>query len=200
MAAGPCMEAEYFEKLGAEIYCTDISKFQIINAKLRKKFRNLKYEILFADAENQPFRNKSFDYTIIYESLHHIPDYKKAVKEMVKVTKKKVIICEPNSQSLSSRIMNFLKIKLTEWGFDMIKFNKTDIFNLFGRNKKIRISYGCVSVPNAGELLERLKISRRIRFIIPLLNIFNIILNFIWYFNPQMGSAIIGYLEIESNE
>lgn len=198
VAAGPGMEAEYFEKLGAKVFCTDISRFQIINAKLRKGFRNLKYNLIIADAENQPFKMKYFDYSLIYESLHHVPNFKKAIKEMIKVTKNKIVICEPNSESLSSRIINFLKIKLTEWGFDMIKFNRNDVSNLFKGRGEIKIKYGCVSVPSVSELLERLKLSKGSRFVVSILNFFNIMLNLIWYINPKLGSAIIGYLKLKS--
>ncbi|MHA1756893.1 MAG: class I SAM-dependent methyltransferase [Promethearchaeota archaeon] len=199
VAAGPGMEAEYFEKQGARVYCTDISNFQIMNARLRKKYRDLKYDVIMADAENQPFREKIFDYCLIYESLHHIPKHTKVINQMKNITKEKIILCEPNSESLSSKITNFLKIKMTEWGFEMIKFNKPKIQKLFNEYGKVKITYGCVSVPNAGELFERLKLSNRASFFTLIINFLNILLNLIWYMNPKLGSAIIGYLDLSSN-
>lgn len=46
---------------------------------------NIHFQV--ADAENLPFPNASFDYVLCKYSIHHIPDWRQAFREMVRVAK-----------------------------------------------------------------------------------------------------------------
>ena len=65
------------------------------------KIRNPSIEVVRADAANIPFKSHYFDLTISQATLEHIPDYKKAITEMCRVTKQTLFLCwNPNKYSL----------------------------------------------------------------------------------------------------
>src|SRR3989338_6308512 len=43
-----------------------------------------------------PFEDNSFDVVLCADTIHHIPDYEKAIKELKRICKKYLIIHEPN--------------------------------------------------------------------------------------------------------
>jgi ubiquinone/menaquinone biosynthesis C-methylase UbiE len=53
--------------------------------------------ISIMDATAMAFADNSFDIVFCSDTLHHIPEYEKAVSEMVRVSKKYVVILEANS-------------------------------------------------------------------------------------------------------
>lgn len=67
----------------------DIDKRRIEKAKYHKvksKVENVKFRV--ADAQNLPFGNETFDAVFMFATLHHIPDWKKALYETSRVLKK----------------------------------------------------------------------------------------------------------------
>ena len=65
----------------------------------------------YADAENLPFDNGSFDYTVIHAAIHHSSSPHKVLTEMYRVSKYGLLAFE----SRDSFVMRFLeKCKLTE--------------------------------------------------------------------------------------
>ena len=55
-----------------------------------------KEQLHLLDAENLQFADNSYDLVYAWEVLHHLNDPKKAVREMLRVSKKWVVIFEPN--------------------------------------------------------------------------------------------------------
>lgn len=51
---------------------------------------------VLADAMALPFADKSFDLVFCWELLHHVPEPWRALKEMARVAKKRVLFFEPN--------------------------------------------------------------------------------------------------------
>jgi ubiquinone/menaquinone biosynthesis C-methylase UbiE len=47
------------------------------------------------DGKNIPFNNTSFDTTIVYHVFHHCDDPKKALRDVMRVTKKQILMVEP---------------------------------------------------------------------------------------------------------
>lgn len=47
------------------------------------------------DGKKIPFKNTSFDTTIVYHVFHHCDDPKKALREVMRVTKKQILMVEP---------------------------------------------------------------------------------------------------------
>jgi ubiquinone/menaquinone biosynthesis C-methylase UbiE len=81
------MRTKYFKKIVA----TDI--------EVNPNWKNLKTAGLTfkkADSEKLPFKNKSFDTVLEKDMLHHASNPEKAMKEMMRVAKKRVIVIEAN--------------------------------------------------------------------------------------------------------
>ncbi len=79
------------------IVLSDFSKNMLNTAK--KNLANLKLPIKFKiiDAENIPFPNRSFDVILACHMLYHIPNIKKALKEISRVIK-------PNGKFISTTV------------------------------------------------------------------------------------------------
>jgi len=76
-----------FVKNGAEAYGIDLTPQSINYTKRRLEVYNLKAAISVADAENLPYNKDAFDLVYSYGVIHHSPDSKKALEEIVRVTK-----------------------------------------------------------------------------------------------------------------
>jgi len=91
-------------------------------------FEMLKKDSICGKAENLPFRDKTFDIVLAVTSIHHF-DAKKAIKEIKRVSKKKVII------TLLKKAKRFKYVKdLLNKSF---KFKEVD-----GKKDLIFIQYG----------------------------------------------------------
>lgn len=77
----------YFDKI-CNTTAIDYSKKMIEMNPIKKK------EVM--DANNLKFKSSSFDIVFCNALLHHVNDMNKVVKEMIRVSKKYVIILEPN--------------------------------------------------------------------------------------------------------
>ena len=58
--------------------------------------KNKHHRLVIGDAMALKYPDNSFDIVFCANTLHHIPDYPKAIAEMVRVSKKYVVIFEPN--------------------------------------------------------------------------------------------------------
>jgi len=85
--------AKPLSDLGFEIVGIDISRKMMSKAR-QKGVQNL----ILADAHNMPFKDRSFDASIIIHVLHLIPDWLNAAREMGRVTKNKVAALLRNRQ------------------------------------------------------------------------------------------------------
>ena len=80
----------YFNKIIPHIEGGDIAEYMLRKNPIDNKFLHV------IDAENLPFKAKSFDLVYTWEVLHHVPNPHVAVKEMARVSKQYVVIFEPN--------------------------------------------------------------------------------------------------------
>jgi len=53
-----------------------------------------------ANAEMLPFKSNSFDFVLCTEVLEHVPDWKKALQELMRVSKKRVLVTVPLEKGL----------------------------------------------------------------------------------------------------
>lgn len=77
-------------------------------AKFNDKF------LLCADAENLPFKDKSFDTCYITEALHHFIHPTKGIEEFIRITRGAIIIDEPAGgwvRKILNRIFILLRVK-----------------------------------------------------------------------------------------
>jgi len=74
-------------KYGAKVTSIDISPKSIEITKRRLSLRNLKAEVIEADAENLPFSDNYFDYVWSWGVIHHTPNTIKCAQEIERVLK-----------------------------------------------------------------------------------------------------------------
>jgi ubiquinone/menaquinone biosynthesis C-methylase UbiE len=85
--------AEPLSRIGFEIVGIDLSRKMM--AKARQKGVQ---SLILADAHNMPFKDGSFDASMIVHVLHLIPDWLKVAREMGRVTKHRVAALLRNRQ------------------------------------------------------------------------------------------------------
>ncbi len=94
-----------------KIIGTDIDEesLKIAKKNIEKKGLKNNIEIETADAQNLPFQSETFDSVFMFATLHHIPDWKKAISEVSRVLKEKgyFVFREP--------LAKFYKIPLTKY-------------------------------------------------------------------------------------
>lgn len=89
----------YMAKKGAKVTGIDLSSEAIKISKRNASLNNQKITLKQASGEDLPFKDKSFDLVVCCETLEHIPNYKKAIDEIIRVIESsgKIIITAPNS-------------------------------------------------------------------------------------------------------
>jgi len=86
-------------------------------------------ELVAADALHLPFKDGAFDISTTFQALHHFPNWKKALTEMVR-TSKHVTIYEPNGDSFFHRFMHLIRrsfrveqrFKQTDEDYSLVEF------------------------------------------------------------------------------
>lgn len=102
-------DAHYIENHDVQVLATDISDALLLKAKEEGFIKNYQKE----NAELISFENESFDWVLCKEAYHHFPRPIMALYEMLRVTKKGVVLIEPQDKITSSVRINLIeKIKL----------------------------------------------------------------------------------------
>lgn len=99
IACGSGYGANYLAQNGAKfVVGIDISEKAIAHAKKHYKASNLRF--LIGDATCLALKNNSFDVVVSFETLEHIPEYKKYLKETYRVLKPNgpFIVSTPNKK------------------------------------------------------------------------------------------------------
>lgn len=129
--------------IGKKIEGVEYSKDAIQLGK--KLFPNLTFKE--GSAYDMPYENNSFDLIVCTEVLEHLEDPKKAIRELLRVTKKYLIISVPNEPLFM--ISNFLRGKnLSRFGNDeghVNHWNPSNLKRYLTQNKvtikKIRLPF-----------------------------------------------------------
>jgi ubiquinone/menaquinone biosynthesis C-methylase UbiE len=80
--------SEWLARWGHDVTATDLVEEYIGIARERANELDLpNLKTVQADAEDLPFEDESFDVVLVYDALHHCPDYKKAISEIYRVLK-----------------------------------------------------------------------------------------------------------------
>ncbi len=97
-------DAKYILDQGAEALATDISDSLLKEAKDKGYIEHYKKE----NAESLSFEDSEFDYTFCKESYHHFPRPTIALYEMLRVSKKGILLIEPNDDFISDSFLTGL--------------------------------------------------------------------------------------------
>ncbi|MBI2420885.1 MAG: class I SAM-dependent methyltransferase [Candidatus Levybacteria bacterium] len=115
-------------------------------------------KITQGDIYKLPYKANSFDLVICTEVLEHLEYPKKALRELVRISKKYVLLSVPNEPWF--RLGNFLRGKnLSRWGNDMehIQHWSTDSFAKFVNIKGVKIIEKKRPLPWTIILLKKIK-------------------------------------------
>jgi len=76
-------------EMGFEVTALDISKemIDILKKKYYRYYKSNKLKLAISNAEKLNFKSNTFDFIAAYSVLHHLPDYIKSIKEMIRVLK-----------------------------------------------------------------------------------------------------------------
>lgn len=115
VGAGTGRVARYFREYGEVPNVTSIEPV----AALREQGHKLglaEDRLIHGDATNLAFPDKSFDLVCEFGVLHHIRDPRRAVEEMLRVSKKGIFISDCNNFGQGSRPARFMKQMLDLFG------------------------------------------------------------------------------------
>lgn len=126
---------------------------------LRKRLKR-KTSFIVGDAQSLPFKSELYDIVVCSETLEHIPNYKKAFNELVRVTKKfgHIILTFPNyiNMTLLYKPISFLLSSTPKkWNSqppDLHSFNIFTINRLFEREDLkvlVKEGIGLIHLPSA---------------------------------------------------
>ncbi|MFX1301099.1 MAG: class I SAM-dependent methyltransferase [Promethearchaeota archaeon] len=103
-----CGTSEYLRWLsddGDSLVGIDISVEML---KLCREDIGKSIKLIAADALHLPLKDGVFDIGMTFQSLHHFPDWKRALSELVR-TSRWVILYEPNADSVLHKIMHWVR-------------------------------------------------------------------------------------------
>ena len=92
---GSGFELELWAQLTRDISGVDISTGSVRGALTRAERLSLTGVFAAADIETLPFADRAFDLVVVHHGLHHLPSIDLAVGEMLRVSRRNVLICEP---------------------------------------------------------------------------------------------------------
>ena len=95
LCCGSGMDAEFLYRAGARVVGVDISPGALRGAQERARRYGLQYDLIVADTECLPFRDRAFDITFVHDGLHHLSDPHAGLAEMLRVADRAVLIIEP---------------------------------------------------------------------------------------------------------
>lgn len=148
---GFCIHAA---KRGANAIGLDINSSAVKKAKelaQKSKFRN-QLDFVIGDAQFLPFRNASNDIVVCSETLEHIPNYKRAFNQLVRVTGESGYLCVTVPNMLSPSFLHYVmdarafhmfhyfnfKKQFSRKDLEVIEFQGTDFIHIPFINLRIK--------------------------------------------------------------
>ena len=166
VCGGDGEEADFLARKGACVTVTDLSAAAVEAARLR----NPALRCLIMDAESLTFADRSFDWAIVREGLHHLARPLKGLYELERVSREGFAILE-GQDSLAVRLLvklGFADTRDPAGGY-IYRFTRREVGKVFASMQTL--SHWCVHtawLPYGNDLLRHFPKFRR--FIYPLIN------------------------------
>lgn len=93
-------------------------------------------DVILMDASKMNFPNNSFDVVFAEGLLEHFENYEPFAKEMIRVSKKHILLMQPNCHSLCGKILNIAIETLTKGNIKEIPYRMEEYIESFEK-------YGC---------------------------------------------------------
>ncbi|MEK7071887.1 MAG: class I SAM-dependent methyltransferase [Patescibacteria group bacterium] len=119
-----------FKELGFKVIGVDNSETSIDFCQKKG------LEAILMDASNMNFQDNSFDVVFAEGLLEHFENYGPLVKEMIRVSKKHILLVQPNCHSLCGKILNIAIETLTKGNIKEIPYRMEEYIESFRK-------YGC---------------------------------------------------------
>lgn len=101
---------EWFTQEGATSVGLDISIQFCRASKARTKRMRTAVDYVCADGENLPFKDNAFHASVVYQTLHHLPNPENAISEALRVSKIFVLGDEPAKLAVPYFLINIIKM------------------------------------------------------------------------------------------
>jgi SAM-dependent methyltransferase len=100
-----------------EVIGVDICSKATQTARERANKGKVRFWPIVGDLETLPFSNHSFDTCFCAYTLHHFPDIRNVVRELVRVTKPEgnIVLFEPNGSDLGVKVSKSLENLIGSW-------------------------------------------------------------------------------------
>lgn len=102
VCCGSGMDAELLAGLGARVIASDLSLGAVKRTGERARRRGFSVDLIVADAEHLPFRDRSVDFVYVHDGFHHLADPAVGLAEMARVARIGVSVSEPALAALTS--------------------------------------------------------------------------------------------------
>src|SRR3989344_3585464 len=143
----------YQEEMGEELEGIDGSEEAISIGKKIHPHLSLKRASIY----KLPYKDSSFDLVLSTEVLEHLEEPEKALKEIIRVTRKYILLSVPNEPFFM--LSNFLRGKnITRWGNDIDHINHWSArsFEKFVEHEKVKIIKVKTPFPWTVVLIEKI--------------------------------------------
>jgi len=131
----------YFEKIASKISNNVFGA----DCAFDKMPRQCKSKFVGINAEDLPFKSKSFDFVLCTEVLEHVPDWKSALKELQRVSRKKILITIPLEKGYLWRTIS--KFSSMKSRGHLHKLDSAEVVSNVEKNWKVA-KYEVVSTPS----------------------------------------------------
>jgi SAM-dependent methyltransferase len=95
VCGGSGMDAELLASSGARVISSDVSLGAARRARERARRHGLPLDVIVADVERLPFRDRSIDLVYVHDGLHHLERPLDGLAEMARVARLAVCVTEP---------------------------------------------------------------------------------------------------------
>ena len=164
IATGTGKQAFAFAKKGCDVIGVDLSEAMLKVASKKNRWGNLRFEV--ADATNLPFEDNSFDVSCVSFALHDMPltIREKALKEMVRVTKKEgmIVIVDyalPKNKTHGFLIYHFVNLYEGKYYSNFIKSDLEPSLRKTG----VEIKKELPVLLGAGKILKGIKMEKDVQ-------------------------------------
>jgi ubiquinone/menaquinone biosynthesis C-methylase UbiE len=133
-----CAQGHYLQK--AKKFTPHVFGLEYSAEKIEQIKNKEQLHIVNANAEKIPFGEKSFDFVLCSEVLEHVPNWKKALRELKRIARKKILVTIPLEKSLFWK--NFSKFAPMETRGHLHSLESKDIekqMNGFELEKKVLV-------------------------------------------------------------
>ncbi len=100
LCAGSGMDSEFLVRQGLKVIATDLSIDCLRRAQERARRHGVAYDLVVADAQRLPFRDRTADLAFVHDGLHHLPQPSAAILEMARVAHT-IALAEPAQAPLT---------------------------------------------------------------------------------------------------